>query len=424
MAFTPRELKINDAEHNGFSALKHRLENFRVDFVALGDSNQLQSGNGWDQGMQYALSEKYPMYATSLISMNENNSNGNGVGYYYSFNAAQSEFGADTGAPSELDKFWRTEEVGVAPHGYMYFDSGTYNGNTGITLSELCPFNYDSDISAHYYYGTFDTGAGIFRPQIRLNQSPWTTYGISTVNTNTGAVGFASTELRLSSGDRKSQGSLGVLVNGAGTNLTGPFMGYWVRLVDNDARNGFSYSTLQARGGKSSRTMAEVMLAMPDESLTSYFSIIRENQGAVKTVVVCINEGLNDRNETDTSVGTYKVIDGDSAAAFEDNIMAIYERIVGIWDLNGWDKRELFWVMMPSHPVSSPDAADLVSYRDSLEKYTAHIDNFKVVNIADLITSNEMLELGFYKSGGSDRNHLESEGYNNISTLIVDDILK
>src|SRR5262245_24536385 len=80
-----------------------RLNTSRVDFVGIGDSNQLLSGAGWDHGFQFALSKQFTMWATGLISANENDGNGAGVGYRYSW-----LFGnvlSSTGAPAELDVY-------------------------------------------------------------------------------------------------------------------------------------------------------------------------------------------------------------------------------------------------------------------------------------------------------------------------------
>jgi hypothetical protein len=157
-----------------------------------------------------------------------------------------------------------------------------------------------------------------------------------------------------------------------------------------------------------------------DATLTHYFSILRTDQAqTIKTVVVCVNEGLNDRNETLASVGPAAIADADSYQAFVDNFVAIQNRIEALWTANGWSLDELFWIVFPSHPVSAPDDAELVSYRKAINEYLATRPRAQMVDLTTLTTATEMLANGWYQSVGADRNHLTQTGYEQLSTRVI-----
>ena len=406
---------------NAFDKIIERLLAGRVDFVAIGDSNQLQSSNGWDHGIQYALTQTYPMYATGLISANENNSTGAGIGYKYKFNGSQPEFGSGSGAPAFLDDYLNKGSGDLFPHEYMYYTGGGTQLSGGLILESDCPLGIENRIRFEWHYGTFTSGSGEFRPQVRLDVPPYTWINASpTIYTNTGVESIQ----RVSVVKVANPAQLGPLAGRwqvTNTNLKGNFFGLWMRASADNTLTGFSYHTLDARGGQSARTMAIDLQQMSDTSLSYYFAEVRRLQGATKTVVITINSGLNDRNETLPSVGAGAIADGSSPEAYVDNIDAMRVRIEEIWTLNGWDKAELFYLFIPSHPVSTPDDADLVSYRQAAEVYASQDAQMQMININDLITSDEMLAAGYYKSGGADRSHLEQIGYEGIGVDIVNE---
>lgn len=409
---------------SGTISIKERISNGRVDFVMLGDSNQLYSGSGWDQGWHYGLlNAGYSMYATGLISAHENAGDGGGTGYGYTFNAGQPNAAfATSGAPQDA---WLSKTDGyISPHSYAYLASGSFSGaeNQGLILSaNTCPLDPTHALQFDLCYGTFDYGSGQFRPVVRRNESPWTELAGATVtSTNTGVIGMSTISFSLSADAARAGWPLNYKFGSVAVGVVAPWFGLWMRASDPGVTAGFSAHTLFGLGGASARTMALSLQSMSDTSLSYYFERVRALQGDDKTVVIVVNSGLNDRNETLTSVGPGAYSDGDSAEAFADNIKGIVNRINDIWVDSGWSLDELFFVLMVSHPVSTPDDAELVSYRSALRSYGATLGSrCQVIDISALITADTMSANGWYASGGVDHNHLVSAGYNGIGDLIV-----
>lgn len=204
------------------------------------------------------------------------------------------------------------------------------------------------------------------------------------------------------------------------TGITGPYFNTYYRARNPSRTAGWSYGTLNFRGGQSLRTMAYDLQQASNETLTHYFGILRNDQGSsTKTIVVCVNSGLNDRNETLASVGTGAVTPGDSAAAFVDNFKALRDRVMAIWTANSWDQNELFWLIYASHPVSEPDDSELISYRTAIFNYARGLPRTQIVSMTDLTTSTEMLANSWYVNS-SDKNHLSIAGYQQLGTRIID----
>lgn len=396
------------------------LANRRVDFVAIGDSNQLLSGHGWDHGMQASLSARYPMYATALMSQNENSGNGAGMGYKY---ARLGVIGASSGAPSQLAAY----DTGLYPANYAYLDdAGSFSAssNNGLNIDVDCPIDVNANLRAEYHYGTFPAGTGQLQPAIRRNSSPYNTLANAAVlNPVTGAYGMARADVTLAAAARNF--ALAVRWASPGlANTDGPFFGSYFRLINTDRTAGFAYHSFAAYGGSPTRVPASAIIAASDTSLSYYFTQIRRVQLQTQSqvyVIVTINEGMNDRNDgANNSVGPTPAA-GDTAAGFADNHQAIINRLRAIWTLNGWSHEdELYFVLIPSHPVSNPDDAKLVSYRTAAEAVAAANVNTCAINLERILNFTEMAQgsAGYYTSAG-DRAHLSQTGYEQVGTKIV-----
>ncbi|MER8882588.1 hypothetical protein [Mesorhizobium sp. M0816] len=315
-----------------FQQIKYRMTVGKVDFVGVGDSNQILGGFGWDHGFQYALvAAGFQMHATGLISQNENNGSGSGQGYLYNRNG--SLIGAVSGAHADLDKYLNKGLGSIFPAYYTYISTGNSFGSTlanGLVVTGTCPLDVAAALEFDGYYGTFPADAGAFRHIIRLEQSPFTVLADSTaISTNTGSYSIQKSTLAVVADPTRAGKQLGMRWTlPSVTGITGPFFCTYMRARNTDRSTGFAYGTLEYRGGESARTMAYDLQQASDDTLTHYFSILRADQGTGrKSIVVCINSGLNDRNATLTSVGTAAITDGDSAPAFVDNVRAIVDRI-------------------------------------------------------------------------------------------------
>lgn len=394
----------------------------RIDIVGLGDSNQLMGGHGHDTGVQSALMARgLQMYATGLVTQNENAGNGAGVGYGY--NRFGAIVGATSGAPSQLHQYFDPGAGGLFPGNYAFIADGgslAHNANNGLILGAGAIDN-GADLIFDFHAGTVDSGSGSMSPSVRLEQSPYTTQVVGgTISTNTGAFGMRRTSLQLAASAARTNITLGAKWTTVGVaGVAGPFFGLYMRASNPNRTAGFSYHTLNARGGQSTRTMAVDLQQANDNTLSYFFAEVRRLQGPVKTVVIAINEGLNDRNEPLASVGPGAFAAGDSPEAFVDNHIAIVNRIIYIWVLNGWDLTELWWWFVPSHRISDPDDAKLIAYRSAITGYAATLSQAYVTNLADKMTSAQMLANAWYASGGSDKSHMVQAGYEGLDFLAV-----
>lgn len=402
-----------------------RMATTRVDFVGIGDSNQLFGGTGWDHGLQSGLdAQGYALWATGLVSQNENNGFGGGVGYLYN---RFGKIGETTGAPAELAKFVSKGSGDFGPIDYTYLGTGSYSaGNApGLIVSGASALDTSAALEFDLHYGTFDSGSGSFQTGARINASPFTniTRG-SVTSTNTGAFGMGKTTLEVPADAGRS--GINVIAGPAmsgGENIEAPFFMTYARWRRPDRTAGYAFSTLYGSGGQSLRDMAFALQEASDETLQHFFSILRDDQGDQrKTIVICINSGLNDRQETLASVGPDEVADADSADAYVDNLKAIQARISGIWTSNGWSLDELFFLIFPSHPIDDPDDAELVAYRSAATTYAATQDRMQVIDLAALTNEAEMLAAGWYNGGGSDRSHLTEVGYEALGQRVIANI--
>ncbi|RWI22885.1 MAG: hypothetical protein EOQ92_18395 [Mesorhizobium sp.] len=407
-----------------FQQIKYRMTAGKVDFVGIGDSNQILGGFGWDHGFQKALSDAgFPMYATGLISQNENNGSGSGQGYLYNRNG--SLVGAVSGAPADLDKYLNKGAGALFPAYYTYIATGGSLTSTlanGLVVTGTCPLNTAAALAFDGYYGTFTTDAGAFRPFARWEEAPFTTlHDPGAISTNTGAYSIQKVTLTAAADPTRAGKQVGMRwTRPSVEGITGPFFCTYMRVRNTDRATGYAYGTLEYRGGQSARTMAYDLQQASDDALTHYFSILRTDQGTgAKTIVICINSGLNDRNETSASVGTAAIADGDSAPAFVDNVRAIVDRIKAIWTLNAWDEKELFWLLQVSHPQSDPDDAELVAYRLALEAYALYVGHAQVIDLAEVVPYADLIAEGWYANPVSDHAHLTQAGYEGASVAIV-----
>ncbi|MER8959292.1 hypothetical protein [Mesorhizobium sp. M0701] len=411
--------------------IKYRMTVGKVDFVGIGNSNQILGGFGIDHAFQYALTQSgFQMWATGLISQNENNGSGSGQGYLYNRNG--SLVGAVSGAPSDLDKYLNKGAGSLFPAYYTYIANGGSLGSTlanGLVVNGTCPLNTAAALAFDGYYGTFTVGSstGQFRPFARWEESPFTTIsdpGI--ISTETGAYGIQKVTLTAAADPTRAGKAVGMRwTRPSATGITGPFFCTYMRVRNTDRTAGFAYGTLEYRGGQPARTFAYDLQQASDDTLTHYFSILRTDQGSgQKTICITLFEGLNTRNDdANTSLGPAAVTLGDSAAALMDNFIAIINRIKSIWTLNGWPVTELFWLLWIDHPQSSPDDTQLVAYRRALDALALYVDQSQVLNLEELLPYADLMANSWYADVVTDHNHLTQTGYENAGLRISRAIL-
>ena len=399
------------------ASLLSSMSSRRVDFVAYGDSNQVLGSHGWDHGWTTALRAAYAQYATQLLRLDTHFAEGvYANGYTVSYD--------DSGAPEGLDQY-APKSVDFSGRTYAFVADGSTNNNGNIGINITSDADYQElDLRYHLYHGTFDSGSGEFYMSIRLNQSPYTEYIKSGPHaTNTGSLGIAHRTLDLSADAARAGMTLAARPIGNGNTTTGPAFFLYNRLEATGRTAGFAFSSFYHVGGQSLYDMAKATQDWGSPALTQYFSAIRETQGATPRVVVVINSGLNDRGETETSVGSVPNSDGDSREAFLDNLLAITTAIENTWTANGWDLEELHFICYSAHPVSDPEDTELETYRDVSRLWALMGERRTAVDMSGLTDNAEMSSSGWYASGGSDVSHLTQAGYEALAPRIIDYVL-
>lgn len=318
--------------------------------IFAGDSNTEHQGSGYRRGFEAALADRFGVIAA-------------GQDYLSGF-----ENSVMTGAPAELADLgtWR---------GYKYLPDGSAasaNSYSGFLTrmddaASSRRIDTSSSLRLHFAYGTFPTGAGSFKPAARQDGGAYAIYGSSPViNTNTGSYGLATGYFDLPASESRVGGVNWRWNHFGVAGITGPFIGYWSYVEDLDKQTGVIFGVDYAGSGQSTYDLAATLASRVDEKRAREYDLYRQLQisrGFDPLVIIFICMGLNDRNETATSLGPLASTDGDGAPAFKDNTYAVIQNIKTLWASQGWDTNELRFVVMPSHPTGTPDDAELVAYR-------------------------------------------------------------
>lgn len=387
----------------------------RIDFVMMNDSNGLYGGYGFVGGFVKALSARFGMYASGIFSPIGNSNQG-------AANLSGWNFGAHVDPGSAL-----LNSFNMAPQQYAFVAAGeTLNpgGANGLMLKVSAGVDVNARWRCHYAYGTFASGSGQFRPGARRESAPYTSVALQpTIQTNAGAEGYVLASYDIPAAVRNYDISFKWAMPGSTpSNITGPWLGYFMRAENLDAAHGISAHVLYSAGGQSLWDMNDFLWSANRDHLANYFAEIRRLQvsaGLKPIIVVYINSGLNDRNETSTpSWGWRGSDDADSANAYIDNTEAIIKRLRDLFEYKGWSPDELFFLIMPSHPVSTPDDAELVLYRRAAAA-TAQGRQISFVDLTNLTSATEMAAMGWYQSGGADTNHLTQAAYDALAARVV-----
>jgi hypothetical protein len=390
------------------------MQSERVDFVGMGDSNQLLGGTGWDHGFQYALFQRYPMYATGLLAAGENGGNGAGTGFGYS-TAGPSSYTAGS-MPSQIAQY----QTNVFPSGGGFY--GTVGGfAVGVAVGlDGTSLPSSNSLVFELHHGTFPSGTHTATIGVRNGIPNYDVITTQSVNATTGSYGMTHTDISLTANpSRTIPLEARWAIPGGADSVDMAWL--YSRAYSPAATHGFSYSTLAGYGGQPTRAVANALNAATDASLSYYFSQLRRLQGSNKHVVLVINEGFNDRLDSAMSVGPSPAVSS-SAAGYKDNVLAIVNRIKAIWQSNGWDVKELNWVFMPSHAISTPDDASLVAFRDAMSQLTAVVPQSVAIDLSKIATPEEMSANNWYLSGDTSFGHLSQAGYEVLSDRVIDTI--
>jgi hypothetical protein len=391
----------------------------RIDFVGIGDSNQARGGGGWDHGFQKALLNYREMYATGLLSLNAVQETGQGLGYGYFRGGTM---GDNSGAPDELSSYMSSAYSDLAPHNYGYVSEGeSYSADALVTLqSSLDVLGLTEEITFKIEHGLFPSGGGTFQPVVRLGNSPFTTLVTgSEVDCSGDDYSMTTSEIVLPAGTLDSPADIQLRINAPYATVGNAFFTY-VHAVREDMAVGFAYSSLYSISGSSARDCAETFQNVDyttDNSLRHFFETIRKRQGEHDSVVISIQFGMNDQNETETSVGPGEYTDGSSKEAYKDNMYALMTRIEDFWEYMGWDRSELYFLLFPSHTTSEDGDDDLIGYREAAFELCSSFTNCCALNLRKLVPYDVT---STYYAEGVDTYHLSEEGYEYFSEEIFD----
>jgi len=403
----------------------------RVALVRLGDSNQLRGGHGWDHGFQKAASDRYGLYATPLISHNENYGLGAGIGYRCQALTQGSVVGSVQGPTPAWSGFLDFAGGGTLTVHKMASISGVVPStiSSGILLFPDWPGDVDGPLRYSTWTGRFTLGGGSFRPG--WNSSGLVQmYGPGPFVTGPSVVeGMVRVDTDLEAGPRGAMLRAGPNVGGY-SDIVGPYLATY-QCISNRARlTGVSSHTLFSGGGQSLYNYAVTLRDSPDKSIAHFFECVGDlmkQVGQRRQVIILLDSGLNDRNATGISIGAHPAISS-TAAGYADNARAIVDRIRGVLLADGWGPDEFCFVLSASHPVDDNPWAyfewQLTQYRSALEAMAMTDGDVGAIDLSRLTTASEMRALGYYNNGGLDTDHLVQKGYEDLAGRILDAIAR
>lgn len=393
-------------------------ETRRIDVVCLGDSNQLFSGSGWQDGLTVALGELYPMYASPLLGAGDNNA----IGLALSVMAGATL--APTGAPTELLDFSDPASgVDATPYGFLPTGmTGTAGSELGMRLvvgNSNWPknnFNADSNLRFHFDYGTFASAPGaVFQPQVLQPGSASVLH--PPINPETGAFEIMQLFIDLPAAIRNANTIRFRWFSASAPDAVGPVYTLYMRAEDLDQPIGQSVSTLYGVGGASARDCALALQSAPEPQLRLFFERIRELQPSPKKILIRIAFGANDLTDSEPSIGPDGPFPPDTDAAVADNTREIIRQINEVWTLAGWDPNELVFLLIAPHRRLGAEQPGY-GFRQAIADVALDAPNLAFVNHYRIASRDLMLNSGWYDLPTGV--HLSASGYESMCRLEIE----
>jgi len=402
ISFYPEKLKPF------FQAMRTR----RVDLFHIGDSNELFNGVGRNHGYQSALSQFAPMYATGAVSFRENNGAGSNTGWKYVAANNGARPGANSGASTYYDS--RLTAVGSLNNQLQYQNDATDDSsNTGIVLLAGVNLDVNAALRYHYSWGNFSTGTGAFQPQVRLGESPFTQYVLAS-NQVTGSgtdnlILYASVDVPASTG-RENKNMDFRLCAGGGPTVAGPGVWFYNRVEQVNRTAGWAVTPMFAQGGVGLRTFNNGIAGSPN-TIPELFKFGCRIQNGDPMACVIINSGLNDRADATASTGPVGGLASNTRAGWLDNLNGIMNRVTEAWNINGYNTGNLFFLLWPSAPISVPDDANLLIYRQACRDMAENRQNVAVIDTGAAAPTIVGNRAAYFAVGGTDTAHMTDPGY-------------
>ena len=393
----------------------------RVDVVGVGDSNQVSGGIGWDHGFAKALAAHYPIYASPMFGGRENNGNGTASGWESA--ASQNGVTGHSAPPAPFDVY-SLDGVGLVIQPFYLAGAGPAKGSTVNVFPALFAGNDQHTLANGFTYhariGRFASGGGQYRTFSRYENTAPSFFG--TIYSDALTLATAASD-QLAWISRSIGATNGVEVLSAGLSavataeITGKFFHLYHRIEATGQSDGVAHSTLGYLGGQSARVMAVGFQSLNNAALDEFLAGVTRLQVGAPMLLVRINEGLNDRNDANASVGPSPAA-SNTGAGFRDNIEAIRARLVARWAALGFEPGNLFFLLTVSHVADDGDAT-LAAFRVAAAAWAAATPNAAAFNFAEAYTHAQMVSGGYYASGGADTAHLTQAGYEALAATEI-----
>jgi hypothetical protein len=431
----------------------------RVDIAGIGDSNQSFGSNGGrDYGDQLAWSNQFGMYASEVLPVNAVGQQpllGLGVnpGTPYSYDQTDPRVPADAAAMTLDPALGFFSSAGYVPADTK---SPTY---AAIYVSGSSPFfSPRQGLIWHAAFYKMPGTTGAITPDLRGNGSapyqyndikvfPPMTIPAGDAQSLTGPqrVGPSGTQTFVPPANQIYDLSLKIdrstWTQGAGdwkiylynyeqsyfggpnASVKGPLYEISQRLENPDRNKGISYSTLLYQGGKSARDAAVSLATASDTALSEWMrqATRLQNVGGDKSMLlVAINHGQNDQNNSQPSVGPHPA-PTNTAAGFEDNLNAIVTRLREVWTESGFDPHNLFFTVGPYQAYGGYETK-LPEFESGAMALADQTYNVTVVRGSKMLTGLTMDTDGYYNTS-TDHAHMSRAGYENVGRLGVNQLV-
>lgn len=412
-----------------------KMASRRVDWIDLGDSNEVQGGFGRNHGIQFAFHyHKIPLYGVGVFSGNENLGLGSSMGY----DCASINNGARTNdnaaLPVDLDSYHPLSvptagSSQFATH-YPWYQSNAQSdasGNNGFSFNHGTVWDGNAAWTARWQYAllTAAEGSGQFQPHVRLNGAPYTIIANGGVITTGGAVDYSLTTatVQVTEGVR----DLGLQIRWHNQNQQGPVYHLWSTANMTSRTHGVQFSTMMYRGGQGMIEFAQCA----QDSLTGLnlfigFACADQASSGNNVALFCINSGLNDRNDDgQLSIGPVGGLNSATPAGYADNARAVMDEIEASWSALGYRREDLYFLLQPSHPISVPDDSELIGYRNVCKEIADEYQNTAVQNLNFPLFANALYNnrTSWYAALGSDPLHMTQTGYEEFFKMTTRDLL-
>lgn len=415
-----------------FEAIRTR----RCDMIDLADSNSLFGGHGRNHGLGFAVeSLGIPIYRTMVASAAENRNVSAALGYKQSHIADGSRVNKLGQAPAELDMLMPDSQSNdgpasgqwAPPHNYWYLKNGDtqVNGNNGIQIDTTHPVDVNANLKAWGTYAELqEAGTGAFNLAIRIGQGPYTELANAGIINPAGKPANVVKRISCTLAAAARNHPLQVRWHTGASTITGPMMALYQCLENTDRTSGFCVHTMVGRGGQgywhyltALRRSKRATQQFLDEA-----TFLQNVAMSERMVMISLNSGLNDGNINWPSIGPNPQPSSATAAGFADNLEGLILYFRDCWASMGGRMENLFFCLFDSTPISNPDSATLISYRNESRRLALKYPNTCEIDLTFEQPTIETNAAAWYNSAGADRNHMTQVGYEQVMLLAMTDL--